>query len=210
MNLPNTDRGGPPAPCGREVPPGAPHGDSEPSSESPSLRTIEDWKQWEGRWELIHGVPYAMTPAPSPDHQRISYKAQKAIDTALETAKKKRGSGDCEVFAAPLDLFLPGEESVYQPDLVVVCDPAKVTARGIEGVPDLVVGILSPSTASRDLTRKRWAYEAAGIPEYLIVDPEEKVGLLLRLEAGRYVDAARVEWGGLLPLLGGQVEIPLG
>ncbi len=129
---------------------------------------------------------------------------------ALEAAKKKRGSGDCEVFAAPHDLFLPNEESVYQPDLVVVCDPAKVTGRGIEGVPDLVVEILSPGTASKDLTRKRWAYEAAGIPEYLIVDPEEKVGLLLRIEAGRYVDAARVEWGGLLPLLGGQVEITLG
>lgn len=172
--------------------------------------TIEDWKQWEGRWELIHGVPYAMTPSPSADHQRISMRLSVALFQALEAAKNKRGGGDCEVFAAPLDLFLPGEESVYQPDLVVVCDPAKVTGRGVEGVPDLVVEILSPGTAGKDLTRKRWAYESAGIPEYLVVDPEEKVGLLLRLEAGRYVDAARVEWGGLLLLLGGQVEITLG
>ena len=84
--------------------------------------TIGDWKAWEGQWELIHGVPHAMTPSPSPEHQRTSSRLQKAIDAALE-ASKTSGGGACEVLSAPLDLFLPNEESVYQPDLIV--DPVE-------------------------------------------------------------------------------------
>ena len=171
--------------------------------------TIEDWKQWEGRWELIHGVPYDMTPAPSTEHQSISMRLGSTLFAALEEAKRGAGGGECVVFAAPIDLYLPGEESVYQPDLVVVCDPAKVVRRGIEGVPDLLVEILSPSTASKDMARKRWAYEAAGVPEYLIVDPDEQYGLLLRLNDGRYQEAARVEWGAMVALLGGKVSVTL-
>jgi len=72
------------------------------------------------------------------------------------------------------------------------------------------VEILSPSTASKDTVRKRWTYEAAGVPEYLIVDPDERIGLLLRLERGLYVDAARIEWGTVVALLGGRLSVTLG
>ena len=170
--------------------------------------TIEDWKTWEGRWELINGVAYDMTPAPSLEHQRVSSNLHAAIWNAVEDAKRQSGGGDCEVFAAPVDVYLG--DAVVQPDLVVVCDPAKKSERGIEGAPDLVVEILSPSTASKDVTRKWWLYEAAGVPEYLIVDPGERVGKLLRLEAGHYVEAARVEWGTVVALLGGKVSLTLG
>ena len=172
--------------------------------------TLEDWKSWEGRWELIQGVAYDMTPAPSPIHQEISVQLVTELAIALKKLKDHPGSGDCRVFHAPIDLFLAKEESVYQPDLLIVCDPSKITQRGIEGTPDLVVEILSPSTANRDLTRKRWSYEAAGIPEYLIVDPEGRVGLLLRWEEGRYQEAARVEWGGVVALLGGRLTVTVG
>ena len=93
--------------------------------------TVEDWKLWEGRWELINGVAYDMTPAPSLEHQRISSKLHVAIWNALEEAKRKSDGGECEVFAAPVDVFLG--DAVVQPDLVVVCDPAKKSERGIEG-----------------------------------------------------------------------------
>ena len=171
--------------------------------------TIEDWKTWDGRWELIHGVPYDMTPAPSVEHLRVCSRLHAGIFNALEEAKG-HGGGTCEVLVAPLDLFLPGEKSVYQPDLVIVCDPGKITDKGIEGVPDLVVEILSPSTALRDLNHKRRTYEAAGVPEYLIVNPAERAGLLLRLVNGRYEDAANVEWGAVVALLGGKLSITLG
>jgi len=169
--------------------------------------TIEDWKTWEGRWELINGVPYDMTPAPSLAHQEVSMALSGRIFALLEEAKAGRG-GQCRVFAAPTDVFLDG--GVVQPDILVVCDPAKLSARGVEGAPDLVVEILSPRTASKDMVRKRWTYEAAGVPEYLIVDPEERLGLLLRLQAGRYEEAARIEWGSMMALLGGALAVQLG
>ena len=77
---------------------------------------------------MIHGVAYDMTPAPSFEHQRISSRLHIAIGTALEEAKKKAGGGECEVLAAPLDVFL--ESGVFQPDLVVVCDPVKKQGAG--------------------------------------------------------------------------------
>jgi Uma2 family endonuclease len=169
--------------------------------------TLEDWKGWEGRWELINGVAFDMTPAPNLEHQLISSKLHIAIGIALEDAKNKSG-GDCTVLAAPLDVYLG--EAVVQPDLVVVCDPAKKSERGIEGAPDLVVEILSPRTASKDVTRKRWLYESAGVPEYLIVDPDERVGVMLRLAGGVYVEAARIEWGSMVALLSGKLSVLLG
>jgi Uma2 family endonuclease len=181
----------------------------------PELRhpgyTLEDWKTWEGHWELIHGIAYptyGMTPAPSLEHQRVSVHLASEILVALIEAKRQSGGGECEVFPAPVDVYLDGD--VVQPDLVVVCDPAKKSERGIEGAPDLVVEILSPSTASKDMTRKWWLYEAAGVPEYLIVDPIERLGKLLRLEAGRYTEATRLEWGEVVSLLGGKISVPLG
>lgn len=169
--------------------------------------TLADWTTWEGRWELIHGVAYDMTPAPSLGHQQISMDLSVRIANGIEAAKGKAGGG-CRVFAAPTDVFLEG--NVVQPDILVVCDPAKLSARGVEGPPDLVVEILSPRTAGKDMVRKRWTYEEAGVPEYLIVDPEERVGLLLRLEAGRYEEAARIDWGGRVALLGGALAVQVG
>ena len=73
-----------------------------------------------------------------------------------------------------------------------------------------MVEILSPSTSKKDFTWKRWAYQAAGVPEYLIVDPDEHWGLLLRLENGQYREVCRINYGGLLPLLDGKLSITLG
>ena len=177
-----------------------------PPQLKPRANTLEDWRGWEGRWELIHGVAYDMTPAPSTEHQRLSFSLGGHLFSALE---ERKGTGeDCQGFAAPIDVFLG--ESVVQPDLVVVCDRTKIAEHGIEGAPDLVVEILSPSTAEKDLSRKQWLYEAAGVPEYLILYPEQKVGVLLTLEGQHYVEKARVEWGSMVALLGGTLSVPLG
>lgn len=171
--------------------------------------TLEDWKSWEGRWELLNGVAYDMTPAPSTEHQEIVFGLARALADALDEVEQKTGGVGCKVWVSPVDVFLSDSE-VVQPDLCVVCDPSKVVQRGIEGAPDLVVEILSPGTAGKDWTWKRWTYERAGVPEYLIVDPGARVGVLLRLNAGRYEESARVAWGAVLSVLGGRLSVALG
>ena len=108
--------------------------------------TLDDWRTWEGRWELINGVAYDMTPAPNLEHQRVSFRLGNMIFNALEAGKNQSG-GECEAFAAPVDVFLG--ETVVQPDLVVVCDPAKKSERGIEGAPDLFQTIYLDVLAKR-------------------------------------------------------------
>jgi len=173
--------------------------------------TLEDWKTWEGSWELINGFAfptYGMAPAPGLEHQRVSGRLERAIEAALAERGHRQGGRPCELLHAPLDVYL--EAGVFQPDIVVLCDPAKASPRGIEGAPDLVVEILSPGTAGKDWTHKRWAYEASGIPEYLIVDPDGGVGVLLTLTGGRYLETARIPWGSTVALLGGTIRILVG
>ena len=151
--------------------------------------TYKDLRSWpEGeRWELIDGVPYDMTPAPGVPHQRISRRLERQIDGYL-------AGSPCEMFHAPVDVFLPeGQEAedeidtLVQPDIFVVCDQAKVTDDGIKGAPDLVVEILSPSTAQKDLTLKFRVYERAGVREYWVVHPVDHTLMVFRLtENGQY------------------------
>ncbi|MCY0866844.1 MAG: Uma2 family endonuclease, partial [Aquificaceae bacterium] len=76
---------------------------------------------------------------------------------------------------APIDVYLD-QENAYQPDIVVLLEgsKAKISQKGIEGAPDIVVEILSPSTAYYDLTEKKEVYERSGVKEYWIVDPKRK------------------------------------
>lgn len=158
---------------------------------------VSDYLGWpdELRCELIDGVVYDMSPAPTLEHQE----AIGALFAELRAAFKNRGGGDgppdCRLFVAPVDVIL-FEDSVVQPDIAVVCDPAKLADhRFIQGAPDLVVEVLSPSTAAKDLKQKRELYQRAGIPEYLAVHPIDHVAHYYRLDGeGRYGEPAI--WSG--------------
>ena len=135
--------------------------------------TYGDYAKWTDaqRWELIDGVPYAMTPAPTTGHQRTVRRLLTLLSNFLDEKP-------CEVFAAPTDVILAdldeadeNVETVLQPDLLVVCDPAKIEEKGIRGAPDLTIEILSDSTAARDLGEKLALYEKHGVRCYIIVDP---------------------------------------
>lgn len=118
------------------------------------------------RWELLDGE-LEVNPASVPRHQTISRRLQYELMGALEE------SGLAQIFNAPIDLIL-SKHDVFQPDLVIVSAASAplVTGRGIEGVPEIVVEILSPSTRHWDERVKRAAYERFRIPEYWIVDPD--------------------------------------
>ena len=140
--------------------------------------TYRDHRQWpdDERWELIGGVAYVMS-GPSSPHQGIS------MEMGRQIANHLRGKR-CRPFMAPLDVFLPpihqmdedDVDTVVQPDLLVVCDSAKIRERGIWGAPDLVVEILSPSTSRKDQNEKYNLYERSGVKEYWVVEPAGRFG----------------------------------
>jgi Uma2 family endonuclease len=126
--------------------------------------TYEDYCQWEGRWELIEGMPYAMSPAPVPDHQRVCVRLCLRLEQALEHCKK------CKVYL-PIDWKIT-EDTIVQPDILIVCKP--INKKFLDFAPDLVVEILSPSTASKDRGEKMELYQSQKVKYYLIVDPKFK------------------------------------
>lgn len=131
------------------------------------------------RHEVVDGVHY-MNPAPSTYHQAVSRRIQFQLYTAIEL--KKLGS----VINAPVDVHL-SEFDIVQPDLVVVLEANRIiTPTKVKGTPDLLIEILSPSTKENDQVLKRQRYEAAGVPEYWIVDPTEHTVDQLILTDGRY------------------------
>ncbi len=152
--------------------------------------TYADYRTWpeDERWELIHGEAWNMSAAPSLNHQRISMRLGRWIDSYLD-------GRPCEVVAAPVDVLFAADpdqpedevDTVVQPDLVVVCDPSKLYTRGCRGAPDWVIEILSPYTSSKDMHQKRELYEEQGVREYWIIDPAgQYVHVYLLEENGRF------------------------
>ncbi len=154
--------------------------------------TFADYLTWadDVRRELFDGFIKLMTPAPVRRHQKLSRKI--FLDLANFLEKK---SGSCEIYHAPFDVRFPkitkkGNKDVYtvvQPDIVVVCDPEKLDDYGCIGAPDLIVEIVSPSSATRDLKDKFALYEAEGVLEYWIVYPGEDTISVFILENQKYV-----------------------
>ena len=121
------------------------------------------------QYELIDGE-LIVTPSPSRDHQKIVVR----LSSRLEVYVESRSLG--EVYVAPLDTIF-SKHTVVQPDILFVSRErlAEVGKERIEGAPDLVVEVLSPSTADQDRRRKLAVYSQFGVQEYWIVDPESRM-----------------------------------
>lgn len=145
-----------------------------------SKYTYNDYIKWpdEERWELIMGVPYNMTPAPSINHQN-------AAGTFYSNLKQKLQGRPCKPFISPVDVVL-SEFDVVQSDVFVVCDEKKITTANIQGAPDLIVEVLSPSTALKDKREKKVLYEKYGVREYIIIDTIEFYIERFVLKEGQY------------------------
>ena len=144
-----------------------------------SYNDFLSWPEGE-RWELIDGVAYAMAPAPYRSHQGIVVELTRQFANYLL-------EGPCRVYAAPFDVKFSADENddaptVLEPDIVVCCDPKKLTPQGIHGAPDLVVEVLSPDSAIADRKRKFAVYERSGVEEYWIVDGAGTVVEVYRLD----------------------------
>ena len=149
--------------------------------------TYADYLKWQfsERVELIKGFIRKMSPAPNRAHQVLS------LNLILVLSKNFNGEV-CQMYHAPFDVRLPIDSgkkntTVVQPDICIVCDKEKLDEQGCNGAPDLIIGILSPSTARHDLDTKFTLYEEAGVPEYWIVQPQQKSILIYVMHKGKYI-----------------------
>jgi Uma2 family endonuclease len=164
--------------------------------------TYADYLLWQfqERVELIKGFIQKMSPAPNTNHQSVSINLSASFYNHF---KKKK----CRVFVAPFDVRLPiksakKDTTVVQPDLCVICDEDKIDEKGCNGVPDLMVEIISPNNSKHDIHTKFNLYLEAGVKEYWMVETLERMILIYTLRDGEYI--------GLKPLVEGEfIKSPL-
>jgi len=153
--------------------------------------TYADYLTWmdDARRELIDGFVKLMCPAPNLRHQVISSNLNGIFWQYLRGKK-------CKVLCAPSDVRFPNgrdektDKQIYnvvQPDIFVVCDPSKLDEKGCLGAPDLIIEIVSPKNARRDVVEKKKLYEEHGVNEYWIVHPHDETLTVFLLDAqGKY------------------------
>ena len=166
--------------------------------------TVEQYLTWpeDGpRYELIDGVPFELN-APDVEHQQLVGGLHYELEH-YQRERIKNGGGDgasCMILFAPVDVIL-SDITVLQPDLIVVCNPSIIVNGRVRGAPDLVVEVLSPSTAARDKKQKRRLYQAAGVQQYLVIDPTYRCAeLYIRGSDGRYAAPEVLDAGDVLTL----------
>ncbi len=180
--------------------------------QSPIRFTYHDYKSLpyseRQRYELLGGELIPMPPSPGEAHQW----ACGELAFHLRHFVKERQLG--RVYEAPLDVVLgePGMEQVVQPDILYVSKARRriIQEDEIRGAPDLVVEVLSPTTAEKDRAYKRTLYARHGVKEYWIVEPELQTIEVLQLKERGYQRVGLYHRGERLksPLLAG-LEIPL-
>ena len=151
----------------------------------PALLTYEDYCQIPedgNRYEVINGVLY-MSPVPIPRHQRISGNLYVLLSLWI---KEHKGG---KVWAAPIDVVL-SDQDIVQPDIIFISSDrlSMVKGKNVQGAPDLVIEIMSPSNRRDDEVVKKTLYESYGVFEYWAVDPVTETIQVFYLQGGRFVD----------------------
>ena len=143
------------------------------------IYTYADYLSWQfdDAIELIKGKIMAMSPAPSSEHQSISWRLSGALFIFFKNK-------ECRAFAAPFDVRLVDRKksiiankdiySVVQPDLCVICDKTKIDTKGCLGAPDWIIEILSKGNSKKEMQLKYQLYQESGVKEYWLVYPGEK------------------------------------
>ncbi|MBS1684810.1 MAG: Uma2 family endonuclease [Bacteroidetes bacterium] len=145
----------------------------------PPSYTVADYNMWEGQWELIDGIPYAMSPSPVHAHQRMAKAIMREMDRELEATVS--ACGDCEV-VYELDWVI-SKDTVVKPDLAVVCNHE---GDFINKAPIIIVEVLSPSTALKDRQTKHDIYAHLGVRYYIIADPRAYTYTVYELIGEKY------------------------
>jgi hypothetical protein len=135
--------------------------------------TISDWEKWNDPWELIHGFPYAMSPAPTYRHQDLNTRILIELSKELGTCKKCRA-------IMPIDWVID-DETVVEPDILILCKP--VEGNRLTFPPSAIFEILSPSTKRKDKGVKFGLYQEQKVPYYILVDPDDNTFVAWSLDS---------------------------
>ncbi len=138
--------------------------------------TYEDYIHWEGDWELIWGTAYAMAPSPLFNHQSIASLLIQSIGDSIKSCK------NCMV-VSEMDYKI-ADDTILRPDIALVC--GQKDGAYIKKNPELIVEIVSPSSAMRDEKIKFSLYEAEKVPYYILLYPEDLKAKIYQLQANKY------------------------
>ncbi|MCA9135646.1 MAG: Uma2 family endonuclease [Planctomycetales bacterium] len=158
--------------------------------------TVDDYRGWEGDWELWNGIPISMSPSPFGKHQMVLVNLVAELRTALRTVH-------CDATVLCEIDWILSPNTILRPDALVVC--GEPPERHVETTPAVVAEVLSPSTAERDRTYKKRLYEQAGVGIYLILDPTNQSIQAFRQTNNGFQDEDTS--GGLSMTVCGQCEI---
>ncbi len=164
--------------------------------------TYQDYLNWpdEGRWEIIDGKVYDMSPSPTKKHQKI-------VGNIYFYLRGKLKDKRCDVYSAPMDVVFDNY-NVVQPDVFIVCEKNKNTDYVFE-VPELIVEVVSKNSEIKDKREKLILYERFGVKEYIIVYPEREYVERYVLKDGKYTAPEIFNWDETFKLKTFDIEIPL-
>ena len=138
--------------------------------------TYQDYKLWEGKWELFDGFPVAMSPAPVIEHQVIAYEIARQLGNAIEDCERCLVLGEED--------YKLSDDTVLRPDVVLICDEPNDDY--ITKAPEIIVEVVSKSTVKNDEGYKFQKYEAEKIKYYAIVYPDDLYAKVYKLKDGKY------------------------
>jgi Uma2 family endonuclease len=137
--------------------------------------TYEDYKLWEGDWELIRGFPVAMAPSPIISHQYI---------TSMFVYELNKSLKDCEKCMALVEEdWIVEDDTILRPDVSVVCDEK---GNFITKAPEIIVEVVSPTTAKRDEKIKKEIYEKELVKYYILAYPNRLIAKVYKNENAKF------------------------
>ena len=139
--------------------------------------TYEDYKNWEGDWELIKGIPFAMAPSPLKTHQNLAVMMSRYLSEAIDDCPK------CEVLSE-FDYKL-SNDTILKPDVVLLCN--ETNENYLTKAPEIVVEIISKSTALNDEVYKYNLYESEKVKYYILIYPNDLVAKIYKLKGDEFV-----------------------
>ena len=144
--------------------------------------TYNDYIQWEGDWELIDGIAYAMSPKPIKKHQFIS--------SSIVFELRKSNCENC-LALSEVDWKI-SDDTVLSPDVLFVCDE-DIEGAYVENTPNIIFEILSPSTAKYDRSTKKNLYQESEVKYYVIVDIKDSFAEIFKLENKKYSKIRKIK-----------------